>query len=170
MIIDKVRTYFTTYLPRTTQLLKDPQTHFQQLADQISQRIEQISTHLETDAITPGQDYLQRVGTLNTVRAQATEMALAELLYSMPPENQDDPEPSRTERDLLVMQQEERAVEQRLEMEPGSLEASEWDRRYPHLVEEVHWMLSDHDELTAQQKREQLALILERQDAARPAR
>ncbi|WP_446225053.1 hypothetical protein ACTWPB_08045 [Nocardia sp. IBHARD005] len=170
MIIDQVRTYYTTYLPRTTQALEDPQTHFQQLAEQISERVEQISTQLETEAITPGQDYLERAGTLNTVRAQATEMALAELLYSMPQENQDDPEPTRTERDLLVMQQEEQAVEQRLEMESGSPEAIEWDRRYPHLVEEVHWMLSDHDDLTAEQKREQLALILERQDAARPAR
>ncbi|WP_280404558.1 hypothetical protein [Nocardia brasiliensis] len=167
MIIDQVRTYYSTYLPQTTEALEDPETHFQQLAEQISERVEQISTRLEADATTPGQDYLERVGTLNTVRAQALEAALAELLYSTPPEVEDDPEPSPTERDLLVMQQEERAVEQRLEMEPGSPEAIEWDRRYPHLVEEVNWVLADHEELTDQQKREQLAQILERQDAAR---
>ncbi|MBF6223502.1 hypothetical protein IU479_36185, partial [Nocardia abscessus] len=60
------------------------------------------------------------VGTLNTLRAQALESALAELLYSTPPEVDEDPEPSQTERDLLVMQQEERAVDQRLEMAPAA--------------------------------------------------
>ncbi|MGV9679194.1 hypothetical protein ACWDSJ_28265 [Nocardia sp. NPDC003482] len=168
MIIDQVRTYYSTYLPQATAALEDPETHFRELAERISERVAQISTQLEADAITPGQDYLERVGTLTTVRAQALEAALAELLYSMPPESQDDPEPSATERDLLVMRQEERAVEQRLEMEPGSPEATEWDRRYPHLVEEVTWLLADHEGLTEQQKREQLAQILARQDAARP--
>ncbi|MBF6485303.1 hypothetical protein IU431_14270 [Nocardia otitidiscaviarum] len=167
MIIDQVRTYYSTYLPQTTAALDDPETHFQQLAEQISERVQQVSIQLEAEAITPGQDYLERVGTLNTVRSQALEMALAELLYSTAPEVEDDPEPSQTERDLLEMQQEERAVEQRLEMEPGSPEATEWDRRYPHLVEEVAWTLADHDELTTEQKREQLAQILQRQDEAR---
>ncbi|WP_040742198.1 hypothetical protein [Nocardia tenerifensis] len=170
MIIDQVRTYYSTQLPHTTAALEDPESHFQQLAEQISQRVEQIVTRLAAEATTPGQDFLERVGTLNTVRAQALEAALAELLYVMPPEIEDDPAPSATERDLLVMQQEERAVDQRMDMEPGSPEAIEWDRRYPHLVEEVNWMLADHEELTEAQKREQLAQILERQDAARAHR
>ncbi|BAD60632.1 hypothetical protein PNF1_1070 (plasmid) [Nocardia farcinica IFM 10152] len=167
MIIDQVRTYYSTYLPQTTASLDDPEEFFQELSDQISQRVEQITAQLETNAIVPGQDYLERVGTLNTLRAQALESALAELLYSTPPEVDEDPEPSQTERDLLVMQQEERAVDQRLEMAPGSPEAIEWDRRYPHLVEEVTWMLTDHGELTVEQKREQLAQIMHRQDEAR---
>lgn len=167
MIIDQVRTYYSTYLPQTTAALSDPEAHFRELADQISQRVEQISTRLEAEALTPGQDYLERVGTLNTLRAQAMESALAELLYSTEPETEDDPEPNRTDRDLLVMQQEERAVDQRLEMEPGSPEATEWDHRYPHLVEEVNWMLADHEGVTDPQKREQLVQILQRQDEAR---
>ncbi|MGW5317781.1 hypothetical protein [Nocardia thailandica] len=174
--VETVRTYWQTYLPRATAQLPNPEAHFRKLAEQISVRVDQIATLLESEAsMSPNEptlpdDYLARVGTLNTMRAQAREMAFEEVLYSMPPESEQDDEELETssrDRDLLTMQQEEAEVRRRLEMEPGSPEAIEWDRRRPHLIEEVNWMLEDHADLTEAQKREQLAEIMQRQDAAR---
>ncbi len=169
--VEKVRSYWRTYLPQATAQLPDPETHFQDLAEQISERVDQIAAELSASQPTLPDDYLARVGTLNTMRLQAQEMALDELLFSTPPEPEadEDPEPSSRERDLLTMQQEEAAVARRLEMEPGSPEAIEWDRRWPHLVEEVTWMLGNHDDLTTSQRRAQLAEIIQRQDVARAA-
>lgn len=168
--VERVRNYWRTYLPQATAQLDDPETHFRELAEQISERTDQIAASLSANQPTLPDDYLARVGTLNTMRDQAQEVAYDEILFSNPPEEpeiDEDEETSSRDRDLLTMQHEEAAVARRLEMETGSPDAIDWDRRHPHLAEEVDWMLADHADLTTSQKRAQLAEIMQRQDAAR---
>ena len=168
--VDRVREYYLTYLPRASTELSDPAAHFQELADRISHRVEQVETRLQAEAATPGQDYLERMGTLHAVRAQALELALDELLYSIPPEADQTPATSARDAGLLVMRQEEQAIQDRLEIPNGSREAQEWDRRYPHLLEELAWLQTEHGDLTTEEKRQQLAAILDRQEQARSRR
>lgn len=168
--LEAVRVYYQDYLPNRAAALSDPEAHYRQLAEQISEQVAQVSAQIEAKTAEPGEDYLTRFGKLNTARAQAEELALHDLLYSIPPETDEDVPASSRDQSLLVMREEENAIAQRLQMEERTPEAHSWDQRYPHLVEEVRWLQSDHEGVTEQQKKEQLERILAVQDAARPPR
>ena len=71
--------------------MNDPATFFSTLARQIEAR----NVDLSADLAGPdraGETYLEKVGRLNAARAQAQEMALDELVYSIGPEEEPEEE------------------------------------------------------------------------------
>lgn len=167
--LEQVRTYFRNYLPSRVATLEDPESYFAELAEAIAEQVATVSTQLEVTSRLPEESYLQRVGRLNAVRAQAQELALTEILYSIPTETSESDDVSNArDVELATATAESNEVDRRLEMEEESAEAIDWDRRFPHLIEEVRWMQSDHGNLSEEEKRAQLQAIFAAQDAARP--
>jgi len=78
------RRYWQTYLPSRYASLSDPETFFRNLADQVTQEIADLTPMLAGDD-SPDETYQEKVGRLNAARSQATERAMAELVY-LPPE------------------------------------------------------------------------------------
>ncbi len=101
---ETVRRYFTEHRPLATEALGTPQEtedFFRQLGAQIEEQVQQNEDQIAGPAPV-GETYLQHVGRLRMARAQAQEIALADLLYSTPPEN-DDEEISPRGQQLLQM-------------------------------------------------------------------
>jgi len=102
---ETVRRYFTEHRPRAMEALGSPQEaedFFRQLGVQIEEQVQQSEDQIAGSAPV-GETYLEHVGRLRMARAQAQEIALADLLYSTPPENDDDEEISPRQQQLLQM-------------------------------------------------------------------
>jgi len=101
---ETVRRYFTEHRPLATEALGTPQEtedFFRRLGAQIEEQVQQGDDRIAGPAPV-GETYLQHVGRLRIARAQAQEIALVDLLYSTPPEN-DDEEISPRGQQLLQM-------------------------------------------------------------------
>jgi len=104
---ETVRRYFTEHRPLATEALGTPQEtedFFRRLGAQIEEQVQQSEDQIAGPA-PAGETYLQHVGRLRMARAQAQEIALADLLYSTPPEN-DDEEITPRGQQLLQMRRE----------------------------------------------------------------
>ena len=154
--LDRVRTYFSTHLPGPLD-----ESRCLDLADRIAERVEQIESELQQSALHPGMSYLDRRGTIETVRAQAEEVALAELLYSIPVAGDQDND-DRSANELMF---DERAIDRRLMMDDESPEAVQWAKEYPHLVDRMKWITTDHAGETPQETSIQIARILDRENS-----
>lgn len=76
--------------PTRLEALEDPTDFFSALGQQVEDRVQELQSHLAgPDA--PDETYLQKVGRLNAARAQAEEMALAELVWLQPATQPDPP-------------------------------------------------------------------------------
>ncbi len=105
---ETVRRYFTEHRPLATEALGTPQEtedFFRRLGAQIEEQVQQSEDQIAGPA-PAGETYLQHVGRLRMARAQAQEIALADLLYSTPPENDDEEEISPRGQQLLQMRRE----------------------------------------------------------------
>lgn len=105
---EMVRRYFTEHRPLATEALGTPQEtedFFRRLGAQIEEQVQQSEDQIAGPA-PAGETYLQHVGRLRMARAQAQEIALADLLYSTPPENDDEEEISPRGQQLLQMRRE----------------------------------------------------------------
>lgn len=75
--------YWKTWLPTRYSLLKDPNSYFASLGEQVKNLIESgcldwtARDHEKLDS----EDYLKRLGQLNAIRASVTEMVMADLVY-----------------------------------------------------------------------------------------
>ncbi len=101
---EMVRRYFTEHRPLAMEALGTPQEtedFFRRLGAQIEEQVQQGEDQIAGPAPV-GETYLQHVGRLRMARAQAQEIALADLLYDTPPEN-DDEEISPRGQQLLQM-------------------------------------------------------------------
>lgn len=89
---ETVRRYYTEHRPLATEALGNPQEtedFFRSLGAQIEEQVQQSEDQIAGTA-PAGETYLQHVGRLRMARAQAQEIALADLLYSTPPEDDDE--------------------------------------------------------------------------------
>jgi len=105
---ETVRRYFTEHRPLATEALGTPQEmedFFRYLGAQIEEQVQQSEDQIVGPAPV-GETYLQHVGRLRMARAQAQEIALADLLYSTPPETDDEEDSSLRGRELLQMTRE----------------------------------------------------------------
>ena len=101
---ETVRRYYTEHRPLAMEALGTPQEtedFFRYLGALIEEQVQQSEDQIAGPAPV-GETYLQHVGRLRMARAQAQEIALADLLYSTPPEN-DDEEISPRGQQLLQM-------------------------------------------------------------------
>jgi len=102
---ETVRRYFTEHRPLATEALGTPQEtedFFRYLGARIEEQVQQSEDQIAGPAPV-GETYLQHVGRLRMARAQAQEIALADLLYSTPPEDDDNDEISPRQQQLLQM-------------------------------------------------------------------
>lgn len=81
----QAREHWTRHAPSRVAGLEDPETFFEDLGEQVAARVETISTSLEAQ-LPEGLEYLDRVGQLKAIQAQAEEVALAELVFAVTPE------------------------------------------------------------------------------------
>ena len=91
---EMVRRYYTEHRPLATQALgtlQETEDFFRHLGAQIEEQVQQSEDQIAGTAPV-GETYLQHVGRLRMARAQAQEIALADLLYSTPPEDDDEEE------------------------------------------------------------------------------
>jgi hypothetical protein len=105
---EMVRRYYTEHRPRAAEALGSPQEmedYFRSLGAQIEEQVQQDEDKI-AGADPVGETYLQKVGRLRMARAQAAEIALADLLYSTPPENDDEEEVSEQGHQLLQIRRE----------------------------------------------------------------
>ena len=105
---ETVRRHYTEHRPLATQALGNPQemeAFFRSLGAQIEEQVQQGEDQIAgVDPV--GETYLQKVGRLRMARAQATEIALADLLFSTPPETDDEEEFSPRSRELMQLTRE----------------------------------------------------------------
>ncbi len=102
---ETVRRYFTEHRPLATEALGTPQEtedYFRYLGALIEEQVQQSEDQIAGPAPV-GETYLQHVGRLRMARVQAQEIALADLLYSTPPEDDDNDEISPRQQQLLQM-------------------------------------------------------------------
>jgi hypothetical protein len=90
--------HWQRWLPKRYSQLEDPATFFEQLGEEVSQRVSDLSRDLEGTA-PPGESYLDKVGRLNMARQIAVSEAMRELVLIDPepgadPEESDDPQSS----------------------------------------------------------------------------
>ena len=81
--------HMQTYLPARYSQIDDPESYFRSLGDQIAEEVLAIFDHLSETTRLPADDYLARAATLNSLKMQAEEVVLAELVYLAA----EDPEP-----------------------------------------------------------------------------
>jgi hypothetical protein len=82
--------HWQRWLPKRYSQLEDPETFFERLGQEVSQRVEDLSQGLEGSP-TPGESYLEKVGRLNTARQIAVSEAMRELVL-IDPEPDADPD------------------------------------------------------------------------------
>lgn len=87
------RTWWQEQRPAELASMDDPKAFFRDLQEQIEARVTELSSSL-AGPDTPGEEYLEKVGRLNSARSQAQEMALDEMVFSIGPESDLPEEPS----------------------------------------------------------------------------
>jgi len=105
---ETVRRYFTEHRPLAMEALGTPQEtedFFRQLGAQIEEQVQQGEDQIAGPAPV-GETYLQHVGRMRMARSQAQEIAFADLLYSTPPETDDEEDSSLRGQELLQMTRE----------------------------------------------------------------
>lgn len=89
-------THWQRWLPNRYSQVKDPQVFFTRLGEQAEQQIEDLSLSLEAqqrDRLKSA-GYLERVGVLNALQKQATEVVMSEFLPDPEPEMLEVEDPS----------------------------------------------------------------------------
>lgn len=77
------RDHWRQWLPARFNAIKDPETFFAALGEEIEQRVEELSQALAGDD-PPGEQYLEKVGRLQMARANAESQALREMAFLEP--------------------------------------------------------------------------------------
>lgn len=89
------RNYFRDYLPTRYSQIENPEEYFQELGQQIQDRIVDLTPGL-AGPDPAGETYLEKVGRLNAAKQQAEERVMADLVYSQTPENESEDLPEET--------------------------------------------------------------------------
>lgn len=99
----RARDHWARWLPARFSMIDDPETFFTRLGQEAAAREEALVEAMEhaqtSDLATLG--YLERVGRLNTIRVQARQQVLAEML-ELEPEPGTRPDPEMDEPDVLA--------------------------------------------------------------------
>ena len=81
----QAKAHWQTHLPRRYKALDNPDQFFQQLGEEIQDRVLSLEEDLRQS---PGPDFLANLGQLGRARQEAEEMAMRELAL-LPPEGPD---------------------------------------------------------------------------------
>jgi hypothetical protein len=92
--LERVRRYYRESRPEATKELgsaTEAEAYFQSLAAEIESQVQGAEDQIAGPDL-PGETYLEKVGRLTAARGQAEELVLADLLYAIPPEDEDEDE------------------------------------------------------------------------------
>jgi hypothetical protein len=90
--LNRVRRYYRESRPDAAKELgsaTEAEAYFQSLAAEIEGQVQDAEDQIAGPDL-PGETYLEKVGRLTAARGQAEELVLADLLYAIPPEDEDE--------------------------------------------------------------------------------
>ncbi len=87
----RARSYYRDFLPGRYQQIPNPEHFFSDLGTRIEDQVQTAERAL-AGPDSPGEGFLQKVGRLNMARLRAAELVMAQEVYSIPPETEQDPE------------------------------------------------------------------------------
>ncbi|UZJ27060.1 hypothetical protein RHODO2019_19060 (plasmid) [Rhodococcus antarcticus] len=90
--VERVRRYYRESRPEATKELgsaAEAEAYFQSLAAEIESQVQDAEDQVAGPDL-PGETYLEKGGRLTAARGQAEELVLADLLYAIPPEEEDE--------------------------------------------------------------------------------
>lgn len=87
----RARSYYRDFLPGRYQQIPNPEHFFSDLGKRIEDQVQTAERQL-AGPDSPGEGFLQKVGRLNMARLRAGELVMAQEVYSIPPEIEQEPE------------------------------------------------------------------------------
>jgi len=87
----RARGYYQDFLPSRYQQIPNPEHFFTDLGQRIENQVQTAERAL-AGPDSPDEEFLQKVGRLNMARLRASELVMAQEVYSIPPEIETDPE------------------------------------------------------------------------------
>ncbi len=88
----RARSYYRDFLPGRYQQIPNPEHFFNDLGQRIEDQVQTAERQL-AGPDSPGEGFLQKVGRLNMARLRAAELVMAQEVYSIPPETEQETEP-----------------------------------------------------------------------------
>jgi len=88
----RARSYYRDFLPGRYQQIPNPEHFFSDLGQRIEDQVQTAERHL-AGPDSPDEGFLQKVGRLNMARLRAAELVMAQEVYSIPPETEQETEP-----------------------------------------------------------------------------
>jgi hypothetical protein len=88
----RARSYYQDFLPSRYQQIPNPEHFFTDLGQRIENQVQTTERAL-AGPDSPDEGFLQKVGRLNMARLRAGELVMAQEVYSIPPEIEQETEP-----------------------------------------------------------------------------
>jgi len=88
----RARSYYRDFLPGRYQQIPNPEHFFSDLGQRIEDQVQTAERQL-AGPDSPGEGFLAKVGRLNMARLRAAELVMAQEVYSIPPETEQETEP-----------------------------------------------------------------------------
>ena len=88
----RARSYYRDFLPGRYQQIPNPEHFFSDLGQRIEDQVQTTERQL-AGPDSPDEGFLAKVGRLNMARLRAGELVMAQEVYSIPPETEQETEP-----------------------------------------------------------------------------
>ncbi len=98
----RARSYYRDFLPGRYQQITNPERFFSDLGQRIEDQVQTTERQL-AGPDSPDEGFLQKVGRLNMARLRAAELVMAQEVYSIPPETEQETEPDEESEKTTAM-------------------------------------------------------------------
>jgi len=98
----RARSYYRDFLPGRYQQIPNPEHFFSDLGQRIEDQVQTAERAL-AGPDSPAEGFLQKVGRLNMARLRAAELVMAQEVYSIPPETEQETEPDEESEKTTAM-------------------------------------------------------------------
>jgi len=98
----RARSYYRDFLPGRYQQIPNPEHFFTDLGQRIENQVQTTERQL-AGPDSPDEGFLQKVGRLNMARLRAAELVMAQEVYSIPPEIEQETEPDEESEKTTAM-------------------------------------------------------------------
>lgn len=98
----RARSYYRDFLPGRYQQILNPEHFFSDLGQRIEDQVQTAERQL-AGPDSPGEGFIQKVGRLNMARLRAAELVMAQEVYSIPPETEQETEPDEESEKTTAM-------------------------------------------------------------------
>jgi len=98
----RARSYYRDFLPSRYQQIPNPEHFFTDLGQRIENQVQTAERAL-AGPDSPDEEFLQKVGRLKMARLRAGELVMAQEVYSIPPEIEQETEPNEESEKTTAM-------------------------------------------------------------------